>query len=130
MSSTNSRRKFLNAAACAIAAPAVVSRTAFGANAPSNRINVGFIGLGNQSTLDLPAFLQNQDVQVVAVCDVNTGSYGYNNPKHFLGRKPGLDTVNSHYAEKAKSGRYDGCRAYNDFREVLARDDVDAVVIV
>src|SRR4051812_8546214 len=127
------RREFLRTAAGASAAlglPALVPGSAFGAYAPSERINVGFIGLGNQSTLDLPAFLQNPDVQVVAVCDVNTGSYGYNNPKHFLGRKPGLDTVNAYYAEKTKAGRYDGCRAYNDFRELLARDDIDAVALV
>jgi predicted dehydrogenase len=127
------RREFLKITASVAAAwsmPSLVPGSVFGAFAPSNRINVGFIGLGNQSTLDLPAFLQNPDVQVVAVCDVNTGSFGYNNPKHFLGRKPGQDTVNAYYAEKAKSGQYDGCRAYNDFRELLARDDIDAVALV
>ena len=40
-----------------------------------------FIGLGNQSTVDLPAFLQHDDVQVVAVCDVNTASHGYRTPR-------------------------------------------------
>ena len=127
------RREFLwaaGASAAALGVPAVVPGSAWGAKAPSNRINVGFIGLGNQSTIDLPAFLRNDDVQVVAVCDVNTGSFGYNNPKHFLGRKPGLDTVNAYYAGKTKSGQFDGCRAYTDFREVLGRDDVDAVVLV
>jgi predicted dehydrogenase len=127
------RRQFLRTAGAATVAsgvPAVLPSTVFGAKAPSNRINVGFIGLGNQSTLDLPAFLKNDDVRVVAVCDVNTGSFGYNNPKHFLGRKPGQETVDAYYAEQAKSGQYKGCDAYNDFRELLARADIDAVVLV
>ena len=87
-----SRRTFLKNSAAALgtvaAAPYIVPATVFGANAPSNRIAVGFIGSGNQSTIDLPAFLQQDDVQVVAVCDVNTASYGYKTPAQFLGRKP------------------------------------------
>lgn len=126
------RRDFLKSslAVAALGVPHLVPRTVFGANAPSNRINVGFIGVGNQARIDLPAFLGNEDVQVVAVCDVNTGSFGYRDPKHFLGRKPGQDQVNKHYAAKTKSGEYKGCRAYTDFRELLAQDDIDAVVVV
>ena len=111
-------------------APYIVPASVFGANAPSNRITVGFIGNGNQSTLDLPAFLEKDDVQVVAVCDVNTASYGYKTPDQFLGRKPAQDKVNAHYAAKQASGQYKGCDAYHDFREVLARADIDAVAIV
>ena len=88
------------------------------------------IGNGNQSTLDLPAFLQQDDVQVVAVCDVNTASHGYRTPEQFLGRKPAQEKVEAYYAGKAASGRYSGCKAYNDFRDVLARADVDAVAII
>ncbi len=51
-------------------------------------------------------------------------------PEQFLGRKPGQDRVNAFYAKKAGVGQYKGCDAYNDFREVLGRGDVDAVVIV
>src|SRR5438270_44257 len=72
------RREFLKTAgslSLASGFPSLVPGSVFGAYAPSNRINVGFIGLGNQSTLDLPAFLRNDDVQVLAVCDVNTGSH-------------------------------------------------------
>ncbi len=123
------RRTFL-ATAAAMSAPWIVPSTVFGANAPSNRINVGFIGLGNQSQIDLPTFLQNEDVQVVAVCDVNSGSHGYLNPKQFLGRKPGQDQVNDYYAKQKTSGHFQGCEAYTDFRELIARDDVDAVAIV
>ncbi len=127
------RRKFLQLAAAgatACATPAIVPSSVFGAFAPSNRINVGFIGLGNQSTVDLPAFLRQDDAQVVAVCDVNTGSHGYRSPKQFLGRKPGQETVNAYYAKKGNAGQYKGCDAYSDFREVMGRTDVDAVVII
>ena len=127
------RREFLKTAigaSAACGAASLVPRSVFGAHAPSNRINVGIIGLGNQSQVDLPAFLEQDDVQVVAVCDVNTASHGYLTPKQFLGRKPGQDAVNAYYAKKTNAGRYKGCDAYNDFREVLGRADVDAVAII
>jgi len=130
----SSRREFLKTSASAlgavIGAPYFVPASVFGAAAPSNRISVGLIGAGNQSTIDLPAFLGQDDVQVVAVCDVNTASYGYKTPSQFLGRKPAQEKVNAFYADKQPSGRYKGCDAYNDFREVLDREDIDAVAIV
>jgi predicted dehydrogenase len=128
------RRKFLRhtagGAAAAWCLPAIVPSSVLGAAAPSNRINVAFIGLGNQSRIDLPAFLGHDDVQVVAVCDVNGGSTGYLRPTDFLGREPGQKKVNEYYANKKGVGQYKGCDAYEDFREVLARDDVNAVVII
>jgi len=128
------RRKFLRrAAAAAVAAcgaPAIVPSSVLGAFAPSNRINVGFIGLGNQSTVDLPAFLEHEIVQVVAVCDVNQGSNHYRVPEQFLGRQPGQKTVNAYYATKTRAGKYRGCAAYTDFCGVLGRRDVNAVVII
>lgn len=128
------RRKFCQGAAyatvAALGAPAIVPSSVLGALAPSNRINVGVIGLGNQSTLDLPAFLQQDDVQVVTVCDVNTASHGYRSPDQFLGRKPGQESVNAYYAKKTGAGQYKGCDAHIDFREVIDRSDVDAVVII
>lgn len=127
-----SRRAFLQAAALGSAAcvPYLVPSSVFGAAAPSNRIHVGFIGTGNQSTIDLPSFLQQDDVQILAVCDVNTASYGYKTPDQYLGRKPAQDKVNAFYAAKKASGAFRGCDAYNDFRDVLGRSDVDAVAIV
>jgi predicted dehydrogenase len=126
------RRQFLTTTLSAAAAwglPSLVPHSVFGQNAPSNRHNVGFIGLGNQSTIDLPAFLGQPDVQVLAVCDVNTGSDGYL-PGQFRGRKPGQDQVNAYYAQNTSSGQYKGCDAYVDFREVLGRKDIDIVTIV
>ncbi|MDZ7616934.1 MAG: twin-arginine translocation signal domain-containing protein, partial [Patescibacteria group bacterium] len=126
-----SRRGFLQAVAsgAAVAAtPYVVPSSVLGAFAPSNRVNIGLIGCGNQSKIDLPAFLGHDDAQVLAVCDVNTASFGYRNPTDFLGRTVQQENVNKFYAEKTGAGTYKGCAAYTDFREVLARDDIDAVV--
>lgn len=127
------RRRFLRHTAAGAAvcwAPAIVPSSVFGSLAPSNRVCVAMIGTGNQSTVDLPAFLRQGDVQVVAVCDVNTGSHGYRSPDQFLGRKPGQDAVNAYYAKKTDTSPYKGCDAHNDFREMLGRADVDAVAIV
>ena len=128
-----SRRRFLKTGLAAVTAygfPAIVPASVLGAGAPSNRINLACIGTGNQGTNDMKAFLQEDDVQVVAVCDVNRGSYGYATDAQFLGREPGRQLVNQTYAERTRAGRYKGCDAYHDFREVLARPDVDAVTIV
>ena len=129
----STRRDFLKTAAvlsAASSAPFIAPSSVFGAAAPSNRIQAGFVGCGNQSTIDLPAFLGHDDCQVLAVCDVNTASFGYRTPEQFLGRNPAQERVNAFYAAKAASGAYRGCDAYNDFRDLLARKDIDAVAIV
>ncbi len=125
-----SRRTFLKTAAAAVASPCLLPSSVFGAQAPGNRINVAFLGAGNQSRVDLPSMLRLDDVQVVAVCDVNRGSHGYARPEHFLGREPVCEQANAYYAKKLDVSAYNGCAAYADFREVLARDDVDAAMIV
>ena len=107
----------------------VVPSSVFGATAPSNRINVGCIGTGNRGFEILNLFLKHDHARVVAVCDVNRASYGYKDEKQFLGREPALKLVNDYYA-KANAGAGSGCQAYTDFREVLARKDIDAVTIV
>jgi predicted dehydrogenase len=128
------RRDFLRASAALTAGvltgPYVVPSSVFGQNAPSNRITLGIIGCGNQSTVDIPEWLKCDDCQIVAVCDVNTASYGYKTPQQYLGREPQRDFVNKAYGSKTASGRYKGCDAYEDFREVLARKDIDAVAII
>ena len=102
----------------------------FGARAPSNRIQVACIGTGNQGIGILRRFIANEDVQIVAVCDVNTASYGYKDDDQFLGREPARKEVDAYYSKGAKSGSYKGCDACQDFRQVLERDDVDAVTVV
>ena len=119
------RRGFLKgagalAAGAAIGAPTIVPSSVFGAAAPSNRVNVGMIGIGRQGFhANLPPFLQFEDVQVVALCDVD--SWRLQNA---------LTKVETTYAaKKAKGGSYQGCTTYKDFRELLERTDVDAVMI-
>ena len=113
-----SRRRLLKnvsgIAAGAISFPYVVSSSALGRSgsvAPGNRIVMGSIGVGGQGTAKMRAFLGNEDVRVVAVCDVVADR-----------RKRAKGIVDKQYGDN-------GCAAYNDFRELLARDDIDAVVI-
>lgn len=130
---TLTRRAFVRStalAASAMAAPFIVPSRLLGRNAPSNRITLGIIGCGNQSTVDIPEWLKNDDCQIVAVCDVNRGSRGYRNESQFLGREPQRDFVNRHYAAATASGRFRGVDAHADFRELLARPDIDAVAII
>jgi predicted dehydrogenase len=109
------RRKFLRQAAGAlVAAPLVVSSTALGnANRPaaSERITMGCIGVGGRGQHDMRSFLGNKDVQVVAVCDVQDGNM--RNAKGQVDKKYGNAD----------------CATYKDFREILARDDIDAVLV-
>jgi predicted dehydrogenase len=105
-----SRRAFLGkgfAAGAAFALPVIVPASVFGEEAPSSRITIGMIGMGSQGILNLKAFLRKQSSQVVAVCDVDY----------------------SHREEARKlAGLAEGA-SYNDFRELLARRDIDAVVV-
>ena len=128
------RRDFLRStaalAAVAFGAPHIVPSSVFGKGSPSNRIALAIIGCGNQSTVDLPEWLKNDDCQIIAVCDVNRASHGYRDDKQFLGREPQRDFVNKFYAKKTGNDSFKGCDACADFRDVLARKDVDAVAII
>ena len=128
------RREFIRAtsavAAGITAFPFVAPSSVFGQKAPSKRVTMGIIGCGNQSTIDLPLWLRNDDCQIVAVCDVNRGSHGYKTEQQFLGREPQRDFVERHYARQARSGAFKGCAAFADFRELLARPEIDAVAII
>jgi predicted dehydrogenase len=91
----------------------------FGAKAPSNRITVGCIGAGRMGLGELSDLMARDGVQVVAVCDVDA-----NRLAHAKGR------VESHYSNRSTSGSWKSCAAYGDFRQIIARPDIDAVQIV
>jgi predicted dehydrogenase len=108
------RRDFIKAAATAVAVPYLVPGSALGADgrpAPSNRVVMGGIGIGNQGSGDQQAFVNRGDVQYVAACDVSE--------QHL---NAALDRANKKYHNK-------DCKPYHDFRELLARTDIDAVHI-
>ncbi len=111
-SHTPTRRAFLQTASAAVAAPYVITSAALGnADRPpaSERIVMGGIGIGNMGRGDQGAFLGRPDVQYVAACDV---------------RKGALKTSKAKVDKKYENN---DCKAYNDFREMLARTDIDAV---
>jgi predicted dehydrogenase len=117
-----SRRNFLRGAATtALGLPALLPSFAPAdeKKAPANdRVGIAFIGVGTQNRGHLNYFLGQKDVQVLAVCDVDTSRR--DNAKSIVEKK---------YAEPLKTGQYKGCSAYVDFREILGRKDIDAVVI-
>jgi hypothetical protein len=108
---SHNRRDFLKAT---VAAPLLTPALALGSQArpaANARITMATIGTGGQGTGDMHGFMGFPEVQMVAVCDVV--------PEH---RERARNEVNARY-------KNNDCKAYNDFREVLARDDIDAVLI-
>ena len=127
------RRRFLAASSAAVAAPLIVHAATLGRGgrvAPSDRIAMACLGWGTIAMDTTPGFLNDDRVQVMAVCDVNkeSGRYGYQGERTG-GREPGRRTVNAFYAAKTGKAGYDGCRVYEDFRLMLDREDIDAVQI-
>ncbi|MES2988294.1 MAG: Gfo/Idh/MocA family oxidoreductase [Pseudomonadota bacterium] len=110
------RRGVLKSAA--IAAPMIVPASVFGQNAPSNRINVGAIGVGRISRIhDMKEIHKHADAHIVAVCDLDTRRLG-----------AGQQLVDDRYTESTGKP-YTGTRGYTDYRELLAAKDIDAVMI-
>lgn len=113
------RRGFITRLGAASVFPAIVSAGALkrAGAAPSERIRMGFIGTGGRGQGLLDGFMRAADVQVIAVCDVDAG--------HLNSAK---QKVEAYYAEQQNSS-FRGCVATGDFREIAARDDLDAVCI-
>ncbi len=118
------RRTFLRgslgaAAGAALLSPTIVPSSVFGANAPSTRVAVGMIGMGRQAYYsNVKTFLSFPDVQVVAVCDVDAWRL-----------ESGRKAVEDYYAKNRSSGAFQGCAVFRDFRDLLARPDIDAVMV-
>jgi len=123
---TISRRGFIRRAAATsaalAAAPHVITSTALGAPgvAPaSQRIAIGFVGVGSHGTgVNLRSFLGQPDAQAVVVCDVDAAR---------MARAKGM--VDKSYAGRGRAGASAGCGAVGDWRELVARPDIDAVMI-
>ena len=116
-----SRRRFLKRAGLigsALALPTIIPASVLGANAPSKRVALGHIGVGGQGGGLLGGFLGLPQGQSIAVCDPLRER-----------REKAAQLVEQRYAAAREQGGYKGCKAYNDFRELIARDDIDAVVV-
>jgi len=111
------RRRLLKTAACAgaaLATPSIIPGAVLGkdgAVAPSERIVLGGLGLGGRGTGDLHRFMENPDVQFVAICDV---------------RQQRREAVKKMADEQYGN---DDCMMYRDMHEILARPDIDAMLI-
>jgi predicted dehydrogenase len=117
----SSRRTFLKTslgAAAAAGFPTIVPSSVFGQLSPSNRINVGAIGVGRISRgHDLPGIWKYDQANIMAVCDLDANRV-----------ELGKALINGYYSKKTGKP-YDGVTGYHHYRELLANKDIDAVVI-
>lgn len=125
------RRDFLRQAGTAAAvatgtavlgtAPMIIPSSAFAGPAPSDAMLFGCIGVGRQGRADMQELIYRgleTGARVVAVCDVDSKR-----------SEDGRALAESIYAKELGAGKYKGVAAYRDFRELLARRDIDGVLI-
>ena len=157
MSSTSNRREFL-AAAAGTAAITIVPRHVLGGSgfvAPSDKITLGYVGVGTQGLRELLPLLAAPEIQVVAVCDPNKDAVGYRDwsrdgllnavrktlgvPNWWAGaasvipggRDAARDVVDTYYAAQRSADKFKGCAAYADYRELLDKEkDLNALKIM
>lgn len=117
---TISRRKFIKNSSILLGGFSIVPRHVLGKGftAPSDKINLGFIGLGKQGGILAKYFLSNTDVQIVAGAEVWLPKQEW-----FKG------VVENLYAEKRGVNTYRGIKTYTNYQKLIARKDIDAVVI-
>lgn len=109
-----SRRSFIKTSATALSVPYILPSSVFGRGgrpAPSDRLTMGLIGLGSMGMRHVKGFLQEDDCQIIGVCDVDTSRLN-----------AGVREVNRHYGNK-------DCKLYNDFRDMICRDEIDTLCI-
>jgi hypothetical protein len=157
MTSDSNRRQFLGTAAAA-AAFSIVPRKVLGGPgyiAPSDQINLAYIGTGTEGIREMAYLLASPDIRITAVCDPNKNATGYrdwdrNGLLTYLrrildkpdwsagadnaipgGRDAGQSVVETYYGAQKSSGQYKGCAAYADVRELFEKEKgVDAVKIM
>jgi hypothetical protein len=156
MDTEPNRRKFLGTAAVA-AAFTIVPRHVLGGPgvvAPSDKITLAHIGTGTEGLREMLPLLASTDIQIVAVCDPNKSPVGYRDwsPNGIVnqirkatgksdwscgdgvipgGRDVGKNVVETFYANQRPDGKFKGCAAYADYRELLDKEkDVNAVKIM
>ncbi|HEY9171510.1 MAG TPA: Gfo/Idh/MocA family oxidoreductase [Verrucomicrobiae bacterium] len=120
------RREFLTktalTAGATCVAPLVLPSRVFGSSqrpSPANRITIGVIGCGRQTAYaNIPGFLQEPDAQIVAVCDVDSWRM-----------EKAKKQVEDFYAKRTDAGTFKGCAVFADWRDLIARKDIDAVMI-
>jgi hypothetical protein len=109
------RRRFLRTAAgIVLGVPSIIPSSSLGKDghvAANSRIVIGCIGVGSRGFQVLGGFLNQRDAQIAAVCDVNAHR-----------RTAALQRINAHYQSSV-------CRAYHDYRELIAHAGVDMVII-
>jgi hypothetical protein len=150
------RREFVGTTAAATAFTIVPSHVLGGIGhvAPSDRLNIAYIGCGTQGIREMASLIRNEDVVITSVCDPNKYSTNYvdwslygirDTIRDVLedpgwgegirgipgGRDVGVELVEKYYAMKRKKDKYRGCASYSDFRELLEKEkDIDAVKIM
>ncbi|MDX2429844.1 MAG: Gfo/Idh/MocA family oxidoreductase [Bacteroides sp.] len=150
------RREFVGTTAAATAFTIIPSHVLGGSRhvAPSDKLNIAYIGCGTQGIREMADLIRNDDVQITSVCDPNKYSTNYvdwslhgirNKMRDVLddpswgsgldgipgGRDVGQELVEKYYGKKLKKGNYKGCASYNDYRELLEKEsDIDAVKIM
>ena len=112
-------KKSLAGTAGAIFAPTIVPASVFGKNAPSNKIHVGQIGFGRIAKVhDLPETMKYDVSRVIAVCDVDRRR-----------KEDGKRFIEQWYAENKQRDKFVDVQMYDDYREMLANPDIDAVIV-
>ena len=115
------RRNLMKGLAAAIVVPTIIPSSALGKGntpPPSERVTLGHIGVGGRGSGVMGVFLNISKAQIVAVSDCYQSRCDR-----------AADRVNKHYAKLRPDAQGNGCAAYQDFQELLARDDIDGVVI-
>src|SRR5260370_1988448 len=157
MESDQTRRKFSQNAAADTPAFSIVPRHVLGGPgvvAPSDKINLAYIGVGTQGLREMLNLLPAQDIQIVSVCDPGKDPVGYrdwnrdglrNGIRKLLGKSdwsagegviPGgrdvaKDIIETYYGNQRSNGKFKGCSAYADYRELLDKEkDVNSVKVM